>query len=198
MMELRWTDGTVQCPHCGSRHQPLADTIRGHVPSQSFRFVPQIREEVKYFDVSTEEIGWNVESGGRFETEYEHNTIDPVTGRSIGLILHLKIAGQLGYRLSWDMALFLQDPKTQTKRHRQLRRIDGFGFEPWFRGIDGRMCQGWHRHIWNGEDEHADGKRAVAIFDDGVIFEQFVMRASSDMKILYNKKGGYDGSLFDA
>lgn len=137
-----------------------------------------VLQEIKYFDISVGDVLRGLDSDKRrFEMHCDHATIDPGNGKSVEVPIRLKVAGTIRHRISWDIALLLE-----------TERIDGFGWEPWFCNTSGEMCQGWHRHIWNAENQHAFGKVGTdTVFDGATTFEDFVIRASKEMKVRYNK-----------
>jgi hypothetical protein len=112
-----------------------------------------------------------------------HHIVDEATGETLTLPLRLKISGVLQFPEGWDIAFLLGDC-----------RIDGFGYDARFYDIDGIEQHGWHRHIW---DDKARTLRqiSVRIFDEGILFRDFIIWALKEMKISYPKDDDYAASL---
>lgn len=98
--------------------------------------------------------------------------------------LALNVSGSVQYQISWDLALLLHN-----------KRIDGIGYHPWFNDVDGADQEGWHRHVWDEQKQHAKNKRSVQGFDGDLSFEEFLIRAFKELRVSYNKVDGDTGLL---
>jgi len=154
--------------------------------SNFFAHTLQIVSELKYFDVSRDEILRQLEAGD-VEFESEHQFVDDF-GNEWSTVLRLNISCRNNWVRGWTISL---------KMHKE--RIDGIDWEPYFTGLDGTRNFGWHRHVWSRKDQSAKaGKICVQGFDDVDNREDFVIRALKEMNVTLSKTDyGTDELPFD-
>jgi hypothetical protein len=143
------------------------------MPTNYFYLVQSIVAEKKYFDTSRREIVRQLEGKGEADFETEHLTTDDFLDQQ-SVILRLNIhCKHPNYVEGWTITLKLHNT-----------RIDGFDWEPKFRGMDGGVHAGWHRHVWDHRLESAErGKVPVSDFGNIKSREEFLIRALKLLKV---------------
>ena len=147
------------------------------MPQQRFYLVPQIVFAEKYFDRSIRDILRLFDRGAnKFQVTWPQEIVDEPTGEVVEYDLTLNISGDLSYPLSWDVAVLLHNT-----------RIDGIGYHPWSNDVEGNEQEGWHRHVWNEKEKHAKGKTRVSGFDGELSFEEFLIRAFKELRVICSR-----------
>lgn len=157
-------------------------------PRAQFNIVPNIIKEPKALGRALDVIVSDFNDDKRTENidllRVEHKTTDGATGFPVDLILHFAITGLPRYPDSWHVSLLLYNV-----------RIDGFGYERRFRGMDGAWCSGYHRHRWNAETLNADGKEAMSLWPTDpteMTVREFLGRAFDEMNVSYEDRYATD------
>jgi hypothetical protein len=152
-----------------------------------FGHVAKIVATDKYFDISLPElvriIGETRE--GELLCDYDLSAIAPMGPDQVRLRLNISCAHPK-YVEGWTVSL---------KMHKT--RIDGIDYQPRYydpRGV--RHC-GWHRNVWNGNDEAANEHQPLEGFDDINSIEQFLIRSFKVMRITLNKVDHGRARLWD-
>lgn len=99
------------------------------MPSNFFSYAPQIISEVKYFDISREQIVRELLRSD-FEIETEHQFVDDFSNQ-YSAVLRLNISCRSEHVRGWTVAL---------KLHKE--RIDGIDWEPYFTDVEGTRRSG--------------------------------------------------------
>lgn len=146
------------------------------MPSNLFPFTSTIVTEVKYFDISRDEIVRQLQAGGNVETETEHRFSDEFSNEFTA-VLRLNISCKYEDARGWTISL---------KLHKE--RVDGIDWEPYFIDQTGGKSFGWHRHVWNQKYQTAKSmKTPVQGFDGVKTREEFVIRALKELRITLSK-----------
>jgi hypothetical protein len=125
-----------------------------------------------------------IDKGERFDRSVRHQTVNETTHITVDVTLRFVVVGHLANFDSWNVSLLVYN-----------RRVDGFGYEQGFRDIQGIPCDGWHRHCWNREKQHAKGKLLMGSWPLDLTFKDFVVRAFTDMNVCLKDDYGTSGLL---
>jgi hypothetical protein len=139
------------------------------MPSNLFPFTARIVSEVKYFDISRDEMVRQLQAGGNVETETEHPFVDDFSNEFAAL-LRLNISCKHEDARGWTISL---------KLHKE--RVDGIDWEPYFIDQTGSRSFGWHRHVWNQKHRTA---KSIKV---GRTREEFIIRALKELRIALSK-----------
>jgi hypothetical protein len=145
-----------------------------------FDCVPDLLKARKWFDISVDTIVRRIELGERVELQAVHEMADGI-GKKLKLRIRLRVSGIPRFRAGWHVSLLLYN-----------KRIDGFGFHERFTDLHGTEQSGWHRHIWCGNTQDANGKISVSLFDrNNLSFRDFLIWSFKEMAVSCPKDDDY-------
>ena len=144
------------------------------MPNDLFHLAAEIIETAKYFDVSLQEIEWDLTDGGKFSRDSEIVLED--NGEEITAVVGLRVSSG-GSQNGWTIALLLHQ-----------ERIDGIDFEQRYIDYEGNQKSGWHRHLWDAATKSCKvRKMEVADLDNVGDLRQFLMIGFNLLGIVLNK-----------
>ena len=155
---------------------------------ERFYLANHIRTEEKFFDVSSAEIGRQLESAGVFEAVCEHDTEDN-DGETVSVELKLNLHTRSRNVNSWSASLKLHGI-----------RIDCIDYENKFTTSDGVLASGWHRHDWDVAGKSAEkNKISLNGFEKDLSgIDHFVIRITKELRVRLNRYDhGNSDLLFD-
>lgn len=114
-----------------------------------------------------------IDEGKRFDRSVQHRIAIAASDSQTAITLRFVVVGNPEHFDSWNVTLLVHN-----------RRIDGFGWEQGRRGTHGVPFNGWHRHCWDADKQHAEGKLPAPSWPlEIATLREFVARAFNDMNI---------------